>query len=143
MYGHLARFGEHVTKSHGDTEAVSAANIQAAHEQGVSSFGIYDNGELAGGVDLKPSETDPGMGVLEYWVDRSHVGRGLASAAARSALDYAFGEKDMSLVKAFVSEKNPASQHVVRKLGFEPYAQDPRWYKLRKENWPPVDPSVS
>jgi ribosomal-protein-alanine N-acetyltransferase len=142
-YGHLARFGEHVTRAHGGTEADSAKSIEASREKGVSSFGIYDNGELAGGVDLKPSEMDPGMGVLEYWVDKDHAGRGLASAAARSAVQHAFGEKDMTQVKAFVSAKNPASQHVIKKLGFEPYAQNPEWYKLRKENWPPADPSAS
>ncbi|POM27724.1 putative ribosomal N-acetyltransferase YdaF [Actinomadura rubteroloni] len=55
-----------------------------------------------------------------YWVDRDHVGHGVATEAVRQALALAFGELRLHRVEAFTRVDNIASQRVLLRNGFTP-----------------------
>jgi len=61
-----------------------------------------------------------GPGALEigYWVDVDHVGRGLATAAARELTGAALGLPGITRVEIHCDETNGASAAVPRKLGY-------------------------
>ncbi|MET7989695.1 GNAT family protein [Amycolatopsis sp. NPDC005232] len=55
---------------------------------------------------------------LGYAVIAEHWGKGYATDAVRSALDFAFGPLDLHRITAAIGPDNAASQGVVERLGF-------------------------
>jgi [ribosomal protein S5]-alanine N-acetyltransferase len=56
---------------------------------------------------------------LGYWYGRPYWGQGYATEAARPMLRFAFEDLDVAAVTSGWFEDNPASGHVLEKLGFE------------------------
>jgi ribosomal-protein-alanine N-acetyltransferase len=82
-------------------------------------WGIVGGGAIAGLIALN----DVLRGALQlanvgYWVDRSHNGRGLASAALADVVDFAFGEAQLHRLEAGTQPDNRASQRVLERNGF-------------------------
>lgn len=75
---------------------------------------------VAGGVIIRPGE---GIGrisaELGYWIGKSYWGRGIATAAARAASDYAFQAFGLERVFAIAFTRNVGSVRVLEKAGFE------------------------
>ena len=71
----------------------------------------------------------------EYW------GKGYATETSIAVLNYAFNEMKLDQVFAYADVENDASNHVLRKLGFEEKGtfidegDNCFWYKLKKENF--------
>jgi ribosomal-protein-alanine N-acetyltransferase len=85
---------------------------------------------------------------LGYFVSEDRNGRGIATAAARLALDVAFRDERLHRVQAAIIPRNAASIRVVEKVGMRReglalrYLRiDGRWedhaiYALTAEEWP-------
>ena len=58
-------------------------------------------------------------GTLGYWIAQAHAGRGLATAAVRAMVDFAFSELRLHRVEAACLPANQASRRVLEKAGFE------------------------
>jgi ribosomal-protein-alanine N-acetyltransferase len=67
---------------------------------------------------------------LGYWVSESHAGRGLASAAVADAADAAFGELGLHRLEAATLLHNAASQRVLTRNGFRPFAVAEAYLKI-------------
>jgi [ribosomal protein S5]-alanine N-acetyltransferase len=85
-------------------------------------WAIVADGTIAGLIALN----DVLRGALQlanvgYWVDRSHTGRGLASAALAEVVDFAFGEAQLHRLEAGTQPGNLASQRVLERNGFEKF----------------------
>lgn len=91
-------------------------------------FAIVTGEGLVGVVGI--SSRDEGV-ELGYWLRRSAWGQGFATEAARLALDFAFGELDLSEVDAGHFADNPASGRVLQKLGFAYTQDEPRFSQAR------------
>lgn len=130
----MERFGQHLHKTHSTPDA-TRTHIVSAPERRILDLGIWDKGELAGGVLLEPNNSRPTGDTVQYWVAEGHRGRGLAGTAVAAAVDYAFKERGSSAVYAGVSPKNSASLKVIARLGFTPVPNNPHWYELK----PPAD----
>ncbi|KUJ50951.1 GNAT family N-acetyltransferase [Chryseobacterium sp. JAH] len=71
----------------------------------------------------------------EYW------GKGYATETSIAVLNYAFNEMKLDQVFAYADVENDASNHVLRKLGFEEKGtfidegDNCFWYQLKKENF--------
>lgn len=92
---------------------------------------IEDDGELVGRFNL----TSVIRGALQsasvgYLVDQRVNGRGIATAALREAIDFAFGELDLHRLQAETLTDNRASQAVLRKCGFVAYGMAPEYLKI-------------
>jgi RimJ/RimL family protein N-acetyltransferase len=72
---------------------------------------------LVGGIGL--DQTDAGV-ELGYWIARPYWGLGFATEAARAVVEMADNSLRLPCLVAGHFADNPASAHVLRKLGFEP-----------------------
>jgi RimJ/RimL family protein N-acetyltransferase len=91
----------------------------ASSERPTNSFVIEAHGRPAGGIGLRP-QSGEGHGVAEcgYWLGRPFWGRGLATEALCLLLPYAFAERRLRRLEAYVFATNPVSARVLEKCGF-------------------------
>lgn len=116
------------------------------------AFGIYDadDGALVGRVALANIVRRAWQNAtLGYWVAGERNGRGLATAASKLALRFAFEVAGLHRVQAGVMPRNERSIRVIEKLGmrFEGFAEryllingvweDHRMYAVTVEEWQP------
>ncbi len=66
-----------------------------------------------------PEDNDPTEIELSYGLLPSHWGKGLATEAARAALDFGFGPGGIERVIAIAQGQNTGSHRVLEKLGME------------------------
>lgn len=76
---------------------------------------------LVGGIGLRGSES--GAAELGYWIARAYWGLGFATEAGCAMMAFADGSLRLKHVVAGHCLDNPASGHVLRKLGFRPTGQ--------------------
>ncbi|MFB6991732.1 GNAT family N-acetyltransferase [Streptomyces sp. NPDC056178] len=72
-------------------------------------------------------------GILGYWVDVEHAGRGLATAAVERVCEVARDDLRLHRVEAGTVLDNEASQRVLAKCGFEQYGLAPRYLHINGE----------
>jgi RimJ/RimL family protein N-acetyltransferase len=105
---------------HPYTSEAGRAWISSAKAQDpVVSFAIASQDELIGGVGIEPqSDVYRRSGELGYWLAEPFWGRGIATAAAKAMVQYAFTRLDLVRVFAGVFATNPGSARVLEKAGF-------------------------
>lgn len=95
-----------------------------------------DQSDLTLGITLKPSGAYiGGCGVhlrengefeVGYWIGKPHWGNGYATEAARAVVHAAFAKLKLEKLTAGYFFDNPASGHVLEKLGFLPDGEELR-----------------
>ena len=82
-------------------------------------FAVRVEGRLAGQVTVDNVVRGAlRSGYLDYWIDRSVAGRGMASLAVALVCDHAFGAVGLHRVHADIRPENGRSRHLVERLGF-------------------------
>lgn len=81
-------------------------------------FAVERQGRLVGIVDV--DEIAEGEGELGYWFEQASWGRGYASEAAPTIVQFAFGVVGLSQLRSGHAVDNPGSGQVLLKLGFSP-----------------------
>lgn len=81
-------------------------------------FAILHHGECAGVMTLNSVDGDTAS--LDYWVAAPLWGRGIATAAAALAIQYAFHTLNLRRLHSACLARNPASSRVLEKSGFRP-----------------------
>jgi RimJ/RimL family protein N-acetyltransferase len=109
----LARVPYPYTEEHART-AVAAARAGAVTARGVV-FAVTLNGKMIGQVGLHGIPARYGTG---YWLARPYWGHGYATEAVAAVVAYAFDVLGARMVRAGVFVDNPASLHLLGKLGF-------------------------
>lgn len=74
--------------------------------------------ELRGFVGIVEILSEHRLGEVSFWIGRPYWGQGLAQAAGRLALEYAFTRLGLNRLQAFHMVRNPASGRVLEQLGF-------------------------
>src|SRR4051794_8262165 len=80
-------------------------------------FAIHVDGEVAGSCGLH-RRIGPGALEIGYWVAEAHIGRGVATEAARQLCERAFAQPSVQWVEIHHATNNPRSGRVPAKLGF-------------------------
>ncbi|MGB8366129.1 MAG: GNAT family N-acetyltransferase [Rhizomicrobium sp.] len=118
----VARNLSRVPHPYGAEDAQSFIS-RAAEERALGQTHVFaivpkSDGALAGtcGLHLK----DDGVFEFGYWLGQPYWGRGLASEAARRLAAFAFHDLDAPTLRAGWFHDNPASGHVLDKLGAVP-----------------------
>ena len=75
------------------------------------------SGALIGSFGISQINTIHNFGNLAYWIAAGHCNRGVASQAAKLALEFAFQEMGLTRVEIVVRTNNAASQRVAQKIG--------------------------
>ncbi|WOI53005.1 GNAT family N-acetyltransferase [Parvularcula sp. LCG005] len=92
---------------------------------------VLEGGEAAGSV--KFFNATPDGAELGYSICPSRTGRGLASEAARAFCAMGFRQFRYKTIRAGAFADNPASIHILEKLGFRPIADaEPVWSRDRR-----------
>lgn len=101
------------------TAAMIAGYRQHQAEHGFAFWAVLDaaDGTVIGDAGLEITSHGVELG---YTLGRAHWGRGLATEAAGLCVEAAFGPLDLPRLVALVDRRNPASVHVLEKLGFRP-----------------------
>jgi RimJ/RimL family protein N-acetyltransferase len=121
----MEHFPKVLTKAESDGLVDHIVAGMAERGWGLWAVEVTATGAFAGFVGLNPVTFDaPFTPTVEIgWrLARSYWGQGIATEAARAALDYAFGTLRLDEVVSFTSTTNLRSQRVMQKLGMH---QDP------------------
>jgi [ribosomal protein S5]-alanine N-acetyltransferase len=104
--------------------AVLARDLAARDRGAMLPLAIADaGGAVCGRINLNNIIRGAMQGAtLGYWVSEAHAGRGLASAAVADAIGIAFGELSLHRLEAATLLNNAASQRVLTRNGFRPFA---------------------
>ena len=84
-------------------------------DDGERAFAIDDGDGLIGAISVGRAGPEPDFG---YWLGKPYWGRGLMCEAARTVLAWLFATAPETIVMSGALNENPASQNVLRKLGF-------------------------
>lgn len=107
------------------------------------TFAIVDNGQLVGVCGLL--DVHDKSAELGYWVGVPFWGKGYATFAAHSVVDFGFDNLKLERILSRCIERNEASRRVLEKVGFEftgwEYHPELKWgaserfahYAIRKE----------
>ena len=97
--------------------AIERWRLGWAKEGPVRQWGIWVEGQLAGGVELRQRED--GKVNISYLVFPPFRGRGLGRKVTRLAAEWAFEHLPATAVVAIVDEANTASRRVAEEAGFK------------------------
>jgi len=90
---------------------------------------LKSNGNYIGGCGVHLREN--GEYELGYWLAKPYWGAGYATEAARAVLGTAFAVPEITFITAGYHFDNPASGHVLAKLGFMPDGEEDRECRAR------------
>lgn len=79
-------------------------------------FAVLDEGEFAGSVSLFLHRNQEAE--IAYWIDREHICQGLATAACRMLVNYAFSETNTRRIEALIAPTNVPSIKTIERVGF-------------------------
>ena len=94
---------------------------QQARRKGTDEIFAIQNdtdGILVGMIGIHSLNSREGRAMLGYWIAKKEWGSGIATTAVGHALKFAFKEKRLQKVYAYVFVTNVASQRVLEKNGF-------------------------
>ena len=82
------------------------------------AFVILYNGAVVGAMDVRTINKEAGTAELDYCLAASCWGKGIGTAAAAQAIEYAFGQLGLSTLFSACLKENMASARVLQKNGF-------------------------
>lgn len=88
------------------------------HDQSERRFVIECNGDKAGLVELVEINHIHRRAEFQIIISPEYQGKGLASRAARLAMDYAFSVLNLYKLYLIVDKENEKAVHIYKKLGF-------------------------
>ncbi|WP_052715725.1 GNAT family N-acetyltransferase [Devosia chinhatensis] len=112
---HLTRWGDYADLVASSIEDIAEGLTDEPDRH--YRFGILLSGDMIGRVDL--IGVAPPIYGLGYWLAASHVGRGVAQAAVRRVVHFAFDTCAASDIYAGVTHGNDRSMRLLGRLGFE------------------------
>lgn len=95
---------------------------------------LVSGNEIVGRFNLAGITRGPFQSAgLGYWVDRNHLGRGLADAAVRAIVKEARDKLGLHRIEASTLVHNAASQRVLLKNGFHQIGTAPQYLQIAGE----------
>ena len=79
-----------------------------------------DNTVFYGAGGLNSLSKEHKKAEIGFWLLPEYWGKGYATETSKAVLEYAFNEMKLDKVFAYADVENGASNHVLRKLGFDP-----------------------
>lgn len=107
----------------GDYQELKASTLEHVKKElseagNGARYGVWANNSLAGRVDLSPRE--PGEFVLGYWLAKKATGKGYATVACKTLIEYGKKYLGATDIYAGVTKGNIASEKLLERLGLKP-----------------------
>lgn len=100
-------------------DAISWVSLNKESQPALNMALVFD-GEPVGSIGLIPGTDVYAKSMnLGYWVSEEYWGKGIASAAIKWMISYAFSTFEVKRLAASVFSNNPASMHLLIKNGFQ------------------------
>ncbi len=94
--------------------------VSAQREEGRGpTFGIVQDGALAGIVGYLPIDAANRVGELGYWLAERSQGRGVMTSCCRFAVRYGFLTLDLNRIQIAAGTENLVSRRIPERLGFK------------------------
>jgi ribosomal-protein-serine acetyltransferase len=100
-----------------DSRSWLDVQLRAFEERSAFEFAIVSNDRYLGGCGLNQLDKMNRRANLGYWVRRSAVRRGVATAAVCAARDWPFSSIELIRLEIVIAEGNAASDGVAEKAG--------------------------
>ncbi len=97
-------------------EFVRGCDISYRNHQGIV-FAIEVGGQFAGTIGLHGIQLGDHCAEVGYWIEKSHRGKGLGTAALRSLLDFSLKVMEFRRIEGLADYNNLASQRVMERAG--------------------------
>jgi [ribosomal protein S5]-alanine N-acetyltransferase len=97
-------------------EFVRGSDLSYRNHQGIV-FAIEKDGAFAGTIGLHGIQLTDHCAEVGYWVEKSHRGNGLCTAALQSILDFSLNIMDFRRIEGMADFNNFASQRVMERAG--------------------------
>ncbi len=97
---------------------------------------VERDGELIGAVGYIPGE--PGQAEIGYWIGKPWWGNGYATEAAGTLVRHCFADAGFRQLTCGHFADNPASERVIKKLGFRRIGTGAQWCEARQSEVPTV-----
>ena len=78
-----------------------------------------DSDEFAGYIGLHHIDPEHGEAEISFWTGSAHQGRGYVGEAGAAIIDHGFETLGLNRICAFHMVRNPASERVLTRLGFQ------------------------
>jgi ribosomal-protein-alanine N-acetyltransferase len=95
---------------------VRGCDISYRNHQGIV-FAIEVAGGFAGTIGLHGIQLSDHCAEVGYWIEKSHRGKGLCTAAVRSLLDFSLNIMEFRRIEGMADFNNEASQRVMERAG--------------------------
>lgn len=97
-------------------EFVRGSELSYRNHQGIV-FAMEKDGVFAGAIGLHGIELTDHCAEVGYWVEKSHRGSGLCTAALKSLLEFSLNIMEFRRLEAMADFNNAASQRVMERAG--------------------------
>lgn len=87
-------------------------------DEGAIEWAIRHDGRPVGVISFHEIEWSARLASIGYWLAKPATGRGLATAALRTVVDFAFVTLGLKTLRARIAPGNVRSAALVRRLGF-------------------------
>nr|WP_186811669.1 GNAT family N-acetyltransferase [Paenibacillus xylanexedens] len=94
--------------------------VMARREQGISYvFTILSDDQFGGVMSINAVDLTEKTAELDYWIAVPFWNRGIGTVAAQKAIEFAFHELDLQILKSACLASNKGSLKVLKKNGFK------------------------
>ncbi|AKB38087.1 N-acetyltransferase [Methanosarcina siciliae C2J] len=97
------------------------------------NYSILFDGKLVGACGIRIDQHRPWTGEIGYLVDKDYCGHGIATEAVRQLEKIGFGELKLERITILMDIRNPASEKVALKCGYEKEGVAKKIHRIRKE----------
>jgi ribosomal-protein-serine acetyltransferase len=111
--------------------------------------GIWQNGQLIGGIAYLSVDHNSNKAEIGYWLSQTYVGKGLVTRACRAVITHLFSVEKLHRLEIQAVVDNVRSRAVAERLGFtlEGIKRESEWitdayrdhalYSLLEQDWKP------
>lgn len=93
-------------------------SMQELHDQQSLVMGVFNDGELVGGVGMHEWQHDTKRAQVGYWVSKDHEGRGIVTRSLEGFIGYLFSTVGLNKIEIHYVVANKRSGAVATRLGF-------------------------
>lgn len=107
------------TMSESDSQAFVDATLSIPSDRQEFTFTINVDGQFAGLIGLKSTDTENLNTEIGYWLAEQYQGKGIISKSVSALCEYAFNNMKMNRIVIKCAVGNTRSSNIPKRLGFK------------------------